>query len=109
MGSEVFWTRRLRWRLRGALMWPLFAILTVGDALLLHFLPPNTTGIRLIPGLVIASFANLFLIGAIAPFIARRLAARERQAHRHELREPIPREVLLDRSAAVLLILGTLG
>jgi hypothetical protein len=109
MGSEVFWTRRLRWRLRGALMWPLFAILTVGDALLLHFLPPNTTGVQIIPGLVIASFANLFLIGVIAPFFARRLAARERQAHRHEGREPIPREVLLDRSAAVLLVLGTLG
>src|SRR5581483_8787993 len=64
VSSEVFWTRRLRWRLRGALTWPAFAIFTIGDGLLLHFLPPNTTGVKIIPGLIIASFANLFLIGA---------------------------------------------
>ena len=109
MSSEVFWTRRLRWRMRGALMWPLFAALTIGDALLLHFLPPNRTGVRIVPGLIIASFANLFLIGVVAPFIARRLIARERQAHKAEEREPIPPEVFLDRSASSLLIVATIG
>jgi hypothetical protein len=109
MGSEVFWTRRLRWRMRGALMWPLFAILTVADGLLLHYLPPNRGGVRIIPGLIIASFANLFLIGVVAPFIARRLVARERRAHKVEEREPIPPEVFLDRSAASLLIVATIG
>jgi len=109
MSSEVFWTRRLRWRLRGAWMWPVFALLTLGDGLLLHYLPPNRSGVRIVPGLIIASFANLFLIGVIAPFIARRLATRERQASKVEGREPIPREVLLDRSASVLLVLATIG
>jgi hypothetical protein len=109
MSSEVFWTRRLRWRLRGALMWPVFALLTIGDGLLLHFLPPNRAGVRIVPGLIIASFTNLFLIGVIAPFIARRLATRERQAHKAEGREPVPREVLLDRSASALLIVGAIG
>jgi hypothetical protein len=109
VSSEVFWTRRLRWRLRGALMWPAFAIFTIGDALLLHFLPPNTTGVRLIPGLIIASFANLFLIGAVASWITRRLVARERAAHRAERRDPLPREVILDRTATILLSLAAIG
>jgi hypothetical protein len=109
VSSEVFWTRRLRWRLRGALTWPAFAIFTIGDGLLLHFLPPNTTGVKIIPGLIIASFANLFLIGAVANWIARRLAARERAAHRAERRDPLPPEVIHDRTATVLLSLAAVG
>jgi hypothetical protein len=109
VSSEVFWTRRLRWRLRGALTWPAFAIFTIGDGLLLHFLPPNTTGVRIIPGLIIASFANLFLIGAVANWIARRLSARERAAHQAERRDPLPPEVIHDRTATVLLSLAAIG
>ena len=109
VSSEVFWTRRLRWRLRGALMWPAFTILTVGDGLLLHYLPPNRTGVKLVPAFIIASFANLFLLGAVAPWIARRLLARERVAHGPEGREPLPAEVVLDRTATVLLTLAAVG
>jgi hypothetical protein len=109
VSSEVFWTRRLRWRLRGALMWPTFALLTIGDGLLLHYLPPNRTGIKLIPAFIIAMFANLFLLGAIAPWISRRLLARERLVHRHELRDPVPPEVLVDRTTTVLLALASIG
>jgi hypothetical protein len=109
VSSEVFWTRRLRWRLRGALMWPAFAIFTIGDGLLLHFLPPNTTGVKLIPGFIIASFANLFLIGAVANWIARRLLVRERRVHAQERRDPLPREVILDRTATLLLGLAAVG
>jgi hypothetical protein len=109
MSSQVFWTHRLRWRMRGARMWPLFAALTIGDGLLLHFLPPNRTGVRIVPGLIIASFANLFLVGVIAPFIARRLVVRERHAHQAEGREPVPPEVFLDRSASSLLIVAAIG
>jgi hypothetical protein len=109
VSSEVFWTRRLRWRLRGALMWPAFAIFTIADGLILHFLPPNTTGVKLIPGIIIASFANLFLIGVIANWITRRLMARERVAHTAERRDPLPREVILDRTATILLALASAG
>lgn len=109
VSSEVFWARRLRWRLRGALMWPAFAVFTIGDGLLLHFLPPNTTGVKIIPGLIIASFANLFLVGAVANWIARRLVARERAVHRHEGRDPLPPEVILDRTATILLSLAAIG
>ena len=31
--------RRLRWRLRGAWLWPTFAVAMVVDAVLLHMLP----------------------------------------------------------------------
>jgi hypothetical protein len=109
VSSEVFWTRRLRWRLRGALMWPAFAIFTIGDGLLLHFLPPNRTGVRLIPAIIIASFANLFLIGVVSNWIARRLVARERRVHKYERRDPLPPEVILDRTATILLSLGAIG
>jgi hypothetical protein len=109
VSSEVFWTRRLRWRLRGALMWPAFAVFTLGDGLLLHYLPPNRTGVKLIPALIIASFANLFLLGAVAPWIARRLVARERTAYRHERRDPLPPEVILDRTATILLGVAAVG
>lgn len=109
VSSEVFWARRLRWRLRGALMWPAFAVFTVGDGFLLHYLPPNTSGVRLVPGIIIASFANLFLVGAVANWIARRLVRRERLAHRHERRPALPAEVILDRTATVLLALAAIG
>src|SRR5215217_2248050 len=38
MSERVWWTR-LRWRLRGATMWPAFVPLVALDALLLHELP----------------------------------------------------------------------
>jgi hypothetical protein len=109
VSSEVFWTRRLRWRLRGALMWPVFTILTVGDGLILHYLPPNRTGIKLIPAFIIAMFANLFLLGAVAPWISRRLLARERLVHQRELRDPLPPEVMVDRVTTALLSLASIG
>jgi hypothetical protein len=104
--SERFWTRRLRWRLRGAAMWPAFVLLTVADGVLLHELPPQSTGIRLVPGLIIASFGNLFLIGLVAPWLAKRLVARQGQSQRERR---LPPEVVLDRTALVLLVAGCLG
>src|SRR5215211_8951631 len=67
---------RLRWRLRGGMMWPAFAVVTLADGLLLHYLPPLTSGVEIVPGVIIASFVNLFLVGAVAPWLARRLEAR---------------------------------
>ncbi len=118
MSSEGrLWARRLRWRLRGGLQWPAFAVLTVGNGVLLHVLPPFASGIDLIPGLIIASFSNLFLVGVVAPFLARRMIA-ERLATAGTAAAagaPIagpsdpPYEILLDRAATGLLLAGTLG
>lgn len=99
--GERFWTRRLRWRLRGGLLWPAFFVLTVADAVILTRLPPVRTGVDFVPGLILASFGNLFLIGLVGPWLARRLVRRDPQGP--------PLEVLVDRAGSVLLALGTVG
>lgn len=108
MGSaERFWTRRLRWRLRGAWQWPTFALLTVGDGLVLHLLPPSRTGFALAPGLIVASFGNLILVGAVAPWLVRRL--RERARRTPAGTGAAPPEVTLDRVATALMAAGFIG
>jgi hypothetical protein len=105
-----FWARRLRWRLIGAWRWPLFLVLTVLDALIVHWLPPNGTRALFVPALVICSFANLFLIGAVAPWFARRLVARQGQRPPSSTFPPANHlELLTDRIAVIVLVLATVG
>jgi hypothetical protein len=106
--SEHLWARRLRWRLRGAWQWPAYAVMTVLDAVILHELPPSAEPIDFVAGLIVSSFANLFLMGAVAPWLGRRLARRER-AGGNGVPLAVRTEVLKDRSAAVLLVIATLG
>jgi hypothetical protein len=114
---ERFWTRRLRWRLRGAWQWPAFAVLTVLDGVLLDALPPlGAARMDLVLGLLIATFGNLFLLGAVAPFLTRRLAQRREQVlaaagPRQDLAVPVEveREVLRDRVGTALLAAGLLA
>jgi len=111
---EPFWARRLRWRLRGAWQWPAFAVLTLLDGVLLELLPPlGAARMDLVLGLLIATFGNLFLVGAIAPFLTRRLAQRRQQALAAAASRPEPappveaeREVLQDRVGTALLVAG---
>lgn len=111
--GERFWTSRLRWRLRGATQWPAFALLTVVDAVVIDQLPPistvDGTGLNFVEGLLIATFANLFLVGAAAPWLARRLANR-RAAALAAAGAAAPsdaeRDVLRDRTATALLVAG---
>lgn len=107
--SEQLWARRLRWRLRGAWQWPAYAVLTVLDAVILHELPPGSESIEFIPGLIIASFGNLFLMGVVAPWLGKRLAERERIGSGNGIPLSVRTEVLKDRSAAILIALGSVG
>ncbi|HYH59240.1 MAG TPA: hypothetical protein VD790_08480 [Thermoleophilaceae bacterium] len=107
--SERIWARRLRWRLRGAWQWPAYAVLTVLDAVILHELPPVRTGVDFVPALILASFTNLFLMGAVAPWLGRRLAAREQASGGNGVPLSVRTEILKDRTAAVLLGVATLG
>lgn len=110
MGFEGGWTRqRLRWRLRGAWQWPAFVALTGLDALILHSLPPIQTGVRLIPAVLLAALGNLALLGAAAPWLARRLVVRQQQASAAGLDPGPPPEVVLDRTATALLLAGVVG
>jgi hypothetical protein len=104
--EQRFWPARLRWRLRAAAMWPAFIAVTLLDGVLLHLLPPIGTEISVIGGILMATFGNLVLVGAAAPFLARRIGARrpgppasQQAAH----------EVLADRVGTALLLAGVVG
>jgi hypothetical protein len=106
--DERFWPARIRWRLRGAWMWPTFIAVTLVDGLLLHLLPPVGTGVDIVPAILLATFGNLVLIGAIAPWLARRTWKRRPAA---EPGAP-PRaqlEVLTDRIGTGLLLATIVG
>jgi hypothetical protein len=104
--EERFWPARLRWRLRGATMWPAFVLLTLVDGVLLNVLPPVRTGVDLIPGVLVATFGNLFLIGALAPWLARRLRARQAPP---SAPPQAALELLTDRIGTALLLAGLFG
>lgn len=107
-GEERFWPARLRWRLRGAWMWPSFIVLTFVDGVVMHLLPPVGTGVDLIPGVLLATFGNLVLIGVVAPWLARRLRARQ-PAPAGPTPADAAREVLTDRIGTGLLLAGLVG
>ena len=107
--SEQFWARRLRWRLIGAWRWPLFFACTLIDALIVRHLPPTGARALFFPALFIASFGNLALIGAVAPWLARRIAARQGTAPPASFPPANHHEVLVDRIASITLIVATLG
>ena len=101
--DERFWPARIRWRLRGAWMWPTFIAITLLDGLIMWRLPPIGTGVDPIPAVLIATFGNLVLVGAIAPWLAHRIWKRRPAA---EVGAP-PRaqlEVLTDRIGTGLLL-----
>jgi len=65
---------RLRWRMRGAWLWPTFIAATLGEAVLLTLLPFYGDGPGgLVPAALIAGFTNLFFVAVVAPLIARRV------------------------------------
>jgi hypothetical protein len=87
-------------------MWPTFAVLTVAEGFLMHELPPTGTRIRdVVIGSILALFGNIFLVGVVAPWLARRLIERDRRGGR----ERFPPEVYLDRTATTLLVVGLVG
>ena len=111
---ERFWMSRLRWRLHGAWQWPAFALITVLDAALLELLPPfGVARMDLVLALLIATFGNLILVGAVAPFLTRKLMERRAPvtatggpARPPNVSPEAEREVLQDRVATALLAAG---
>ena len=98
MESESLWRARLRWRWRGALLWPLFAVLTVGDALMLGELPiAGDGGTEFVSALLLAFFFNLLAVVAslgVAVLLRRR-------------RPDLPKVVAEDYAGTVLLLCVT--
>jgi hypothetical protein len=92
---ERLWPRRLRWRMRGAWLWPSFMVLTLADGVLLDRLPFYDVGAGdLVRGVLLAGFANLFCAAAIAPLAGRRLRRR---------RPDLPRLIANDYAGAAVL------
>jgi hypothetical protein len=93
--TRVPWAR-LRWRLRGAAQWPVFAALTLAEAVLLNVLPVWGDGPGgPVAGLLIAGFINLAVVAIAAPLIGRLL---------RRLRRDLPRAIATDYAATVLLL-----
>jgi len=98
---EPLWRSRVRWRLKGALLWPAFWALTLFDALMLGELPiAGDDGTRLLPALLLAGFFNLVAVAAVAPFAAFLLRRRRRD---------LPKVIAFDRAGTGLLVLVTAG
>jgi len=104
-GGERFWVARARWRLRGAMLWPAFVVLTLVDGVVLYRLSP--VGFEFkdpVAPTILATFGNLFLVAVVAPWLTRRLAARRMPAPIE-----VEREVLKDRTGTALLAAGLVG
>lgn len=98
---ERVWAARLRWRLRGAWLAPLLVLLTLLDALLIHYRPLAGDGrTAFFAALLLASFLNLVAIAALAPFAG--MAWRR-------VRPELPVVVARDRAGVVLVLLVTAG
>jgi hypothetical protein len=56
---------RLRWRMRGAWMWPAFAALTAADGVLIHARPLAGDATGLVPALILAAVFNLIAVAVL--------------------------------------------
>jgi len=94
--SERVWLARLRWRMRGAWLWPAFFGLTALDGAAIALLPPweGAPG-DAIGGVLMAGFANLAALAALGPLAARALRSRRRD---------LPRVVAYDYAGTALLV-----
>jgi hypothetical protein len=64
---------RLRWRLRGAWLWPGFVALTLLEMVLLHWLPLAGQGTDFIPALLLAGSLNLIAVALLGGLGGRAL------------------------------------
>jgi hypothetical protein len=102
------WLVRLRWRRRGAWMWPAFAALVIVDGLVAHALPPTGDGQSFMGAVVIACFVNL-----IAVLLLSRPAGALLRRYRRDLPKLIARDyggrVVLVTLTLILLVIGLIN
>jgi hypothetical protein len=94
--SERLWLARLRWRMRGAWLWPAFFACCAVDGALIALLPPweGAPGDP-IGAVLLAGFANLVAIAVLGPLAG--LALRRR-------RPDLPRVVATDYAGAAVVL-----
>jgi hypothetical protein len=94
-GLERARLTRLRWRLRGAWMWPTFLAASVAEAPMIHALPLAGDDTPLVSGFLIAGFCNLFFIAVLAPLAGLLLRWRRRD---------LPRAIAANYAGTALLV-----
>jgi len=99
---------RLRWRLRGAWMWPAFAGLTLFDGLLLHARPIAGDRIGVVPGLLLACLFNLVAVAVPAPMLGAVVRRRWRPDLPRVVAHDYAGTALLGAVAAAVLVAGLL-
>lgn len=97
---ERLWLARLRWRMRGAWLWPTFAALTVLDGLLIHAWPLSGEGTGLAPALLLSGILNLGAVAVLGPLLGRLVRRR---------RQDLPRAVAFDYAGTALLAVVAAG
>ena len=98
---EAMWTSRMRWRLRGAWMWPAFVGFTVLDGILIHVQPIAGDGTAIVPAFLLAGFFNLVAIAVVAKMVG--------WVVRRRWRPDLPRTVAQDYAGTALLVLVAAG
>jgi hypothetical protein len=95
------WLTRMRWRMRGAWLWPAFVVLTIAEGVALEVLPVAGDGPGgVVPGVLLAGFANLIVVAVAAPLAGRRLRKR---------RPDLPRVIADNYAGTALLVAMALG
>jgi hypothetical protein len=86
---------RLRWKVRGATMWPAFGAATLAEAVLFDQLPFTGDGPDgIVPALLLAAALNLIVVAALAPLAGLLLRRRRRD---------LPRPIAADMTGTALL------
>jgi hypothetical protein len=91
---------RLRWRLRGAWMWPAFVVLSFADGVIVHYLPPVGDSAALVGawllGVVLSLLGIVLLAGPLGRVVRR-------------LHPDMPKIVARDYAGALVTFAITLG
>jgi hypothetical protein len=98
---EAMWSSRMRWRMRGAWMWPAFAAFTVIDGMLIHLQPIAGDGTAMVPAFLLAAFFNLLAVGVLAPMAG--------WVVRRRWRPDLPRAIAHDYAGTALLFVVAAG
>ena len=92
--------RRARWRRRGAWLWPAFAVLTLVDTALLHWLPlAGESSTPWVAAFLLAGCVNMIVVAGVAGIAGWGLRRR---------RPDLPKVVADDYAGTALLLLVTL-
>ncbi len=89
---------RLRWRLRGAWLWPSWVVMSLADAVIVHRLPLSGASAGLASGLILGAVLSLLGIG----LLGRPLGALVRR-----LRPDMPRVVARNYGGALITVVVT--